>query len=276
MEACFFGLVIFVFGLIIGSFLNCLIYRIEAGESFLRGRSYCPQCKHVLGSDDLIPVLSFLLLRGRCRYCKAKISWQYPLVELATGLLFVSVYLLLGFKEYSSFGFWIFDFLYYLVVLSILLVIFVYDLKHYIIPDRVIYPAIFLVFVYNIIKVWSLSNFSFKLDAFDSLMPSLFSAYFAALPFFLIVVGSKERWMGMGDVKLVFLMGLFFSFPNILIALNLSFFIGSLIGLLLIFLGKKKMSSEIPFGPFLVLGTYLALFFGLWIIDWYLGLFLVK
>ena len=113
----------------VGSFLNCVIYRLEKEESFLKGRSYCPRCKHKLGLLDLIPVLSFMWLRGRCRYCHEKISVQYPLVEIATGLLFLLTYKL----QPTTYNF---------IIVPFMVAIFVYDLKHYIIPDKVIYPAI--------------------------------------------------------------------------------------------------------------------------------------
>ena len=107
MYSVFFYSVIFISGLFIGSFLNCVIYRLEKKESFLTGRSYCPKCKHKLSWQDLIPLLSFLELRGRCRYCKGKISWQYPLVELATAILFVGVFYI----TFPNFLFSIFYFL---------------------------------------------------------------------------------------------------------------------------------------------------------------------
>jgi len=281
-------LFIFVFGTICGSFLNCVIYRLEIGESFLKGRSYCPHCKHVLTWQDLIPIFSFLILKGKCRYCHQKISWQYPLVELATGILFVSTLIYFFSKtsilvnsamtELTS--------IYYLVIACFLIIIFVYDLKHYIIPDKVIYPATGIVFLYQIISniqfPWTSAdgppkglhfgtNFHFQTANFYFL---ILSALGAAMFFFLICLLSRGKWLGFGDVKLAFFMGLFLGFPNILAALFLAFLIGAIIGLELIILGKKKLSSEVPFGPFLVTGTFLALFFGENLINWYINLFL--
>ncbi|MFA4998895.1 MAG: prepilin peptidase, partial [Candidatus Paceibacterota bacterium] len=134
---------VFLFGLIIGSFLNCVIYRLEEGKSFLKGRSFCPDCGHVLGFIDLVPVFSFIFLKGKCRYCGKRISWQYPLVELATGVIFLLVSIVFGVR---SFGY-----IYYLLISSLLIIVFVYDLKHYIIPDGVIYTAIIASFLYNIV-----------------------------------------------------------------------------------------------------------------------------
>ena len=274
-------LFIFVFGTICGSFLNCVIYRLEIGESFLKGRSYCPHCKHVLTWQDLIPIFSFLILKGKCRYCHQKISWQYPLVELATGILFVSTLIYFFSKtsilvnsamtELTS--------IYYLVIACFLIIIFVYDLKHYIIPDKVIYPAIAIAFLYQLFKIWDLGfvpNFEFRISNFQTLANPLLSAFLASLFFLMIVLISQGKWMGVGDIKLAFLMGLILSFPNILVALFLAFFIGAIIGIGLIIARKKTLKSEIPFGPFLVSGTFLALFLGQRILGWYLNLFLPR
>ena len=257
-----FYIAIFILGLIVGSFLNCVIYRLQTDESFLKGRSFCPNCKHTLSWQDLIPVFGFIILKGKCRYCQNKISLQYPLVELATGILFVLI-LYYNFPNLLVTGYW-------LLVTCFLIIIFVYDLKHYIIPDKVIYPAIIIALLYNIFYSLLITHNS------KFLIQSLLSALGAALFFLLIVLISRGRWMGVGDIKLAFLMGLFLAFPKILIALFLAFFTGAIIGLELIIAGKKKMKSEVPFGPFLVAGTFLSLFFGEQIIDWYLNFFLLK
>lgn len=265
MLNLFFSLSIFLFGLIVGSFLNCLIYRLETKESFLKGRSYCPHCKHKLMWPDLTPILSFLILKGKCRYCQQKISIQYPLVELATAILFVSMFNI----QYSIF---------YILITSFLIVIFVYDLKHYIIPDKVIYPAIATAFVYQLFRVLEFENWNlfgiWNLE-FGILRP-LLSAIIASAFFLVIVLISRGKWMGVGDIKLAFLMGLILGWPNILVALFLAFFIGAAIGLGLIVSGKKRLSSEVPFGPFLVAGTFVSIFFGEQLVDLYLHFFLIQ
>jgi len=261
-------LIIFIFGLVVGSFLNCIIYRLEVGRSFLTGRSYCPQCRHQLTWCDLIPILSFFILKGKCRYCHQKISWQYPLVEIATGLLFVSILNYLSVARVGNEGFAFSDlqnFLFYSIIFCFLIVIFVYDLKYYIIPDGVIYPAIGITFFYNIYQL-SINNQRLAINNFSS-------AILAAIFFLAIVLVSHGRWMGIGDIKLAFLMGLILGFPNILVALFLAFFLGAIIGLGLIFSGRKTLKSEIPFGPFLIAGTFIGLFYGGQIINWYLKLF---
>lgn len=247
---------IFIFGLIIGSFLNCVIYRLETKENFLKGRSFCVHCKHLLSWQDLIPIFSFLFLKGKCRYCNQKISLQYPLVEIITGLLFLLIFnhFLISFDFYNLF--------FYLIISCFLIIIFVFDLKHYIIPDSVIFSIIFITFLYQLFK----TGLDLKI-----LLNPFFSGFFAGLFFLIIILISQGKWMGMGDFKLVIFMGLFLGYPKILFALFSSFLIGAIIGTILIILGKKTMKSEIPFGPFLITGTFLALFFGEKIINWYLN-----
>jgi len=247
MISLFFAF--FIFGLIVGSFLNSVIYRLEQGQGFVKGRSFCPNCKYQLSWQDLIPVFSFLLLRGKCRYCQKSISWQYPLVELSTGLIFLLIYNL----QFTIYNF---------IIAPFLIIIFVYDLKHYIIPDKIIYPAIAIVFVYDLLK----SNFQWKSDF-------LLSALGAAGFFLAIVLISRGKGMGIGDIKLAFLMGLFLGWPNIIAALFSAIFLGAIMGIALIISGKKTLRSEVPFGPFLTAGTFLALFWGGKIINFYLNLF---
>lgn len=258
---------IFAFGLIIGSFLNSVIYRLSINQSFLIGRSYCPECKTSLKWYDLIPVISFLILKGKCRYCKKPISLQYPLVELSTASLFTFIVFQNIDLLLYGFSFSVFLKICFLFLVScFLIIIFAYDLKHYIIPDKVIFPAVLVV------GIWYLVSWLF----FDSyteykMLNTIYSTIGVSLFFLLIVLISQGKWMGMGDVKLSFFMGLFLGFPKILIALFLAFFIGAIIGIILIILGKKTFKSEIPFGPFLVMATFLALFFEHEIINFYLS-----
>lgn len=251
-----FSLFILIFGLIVGSFLNCVIYRLEQKQSFLKGRSYCPKCKHQINWYDLIPIFSYILLFGKCRHCKKPISLQYPLVELATGLLF-----LVQFQPEH-----IIKTCYLLFVSCFLIVIFVYDLKYYIIPDRIIFPVIGVALAYDLFRLltgdYSLSQF----------LNIIYAGFWPALFFFLLFAISQGKWLGFGDVKLAFFMGIFLGFPKILAALFLTFFIGAIIGVGLIIIRVKKIKSEIPFGPFLITGTYLAMFWGEGIINWYLNL----
>ncbi|MBU4141967.1 prepilin peptidase [Patescibacteria group bacterium] len=282
----FFYFFIFLFGLIVGSFLNVVIFRLESGEQVVRGRSHCRHCRHILEWYDLIPVLSFLALGGKCRYCGKALSVQYPLVELATGMLFVAIF---NFQFNETTLYFppstfhpLLSTLYFLFIASSLIVIFVYDLKHYIIPDKIIYSAIIVSVFYLILgRIWEagLPGSGFGSPAsgvlgFENLI-ILFNPFIAAIAaggfFFAIVILTKGAGMGGGDVKLAFLMGLALGWPKILAALFLAFTIGAICGIILIFFKKKNFKSEIPFGPFLVLGTFIALFWGEEIVRWYTG-----
>jgi prepilin signal peptidase PulO-like enzyme (type II secretory pathway) len=257
---------VFILGLVVGSFLNCVIYRLETGESFLKGRSYCPHCKHILSWKDLIPIFSFLILKGKCRYCGKKISFQYPLVEFFTGILFV-LFLIYGGRTFIDL---IFDW----ILACFLIIIFVYDLKHYLIPDKIIYPAIAIAFL-NQILTSNIQHLTLTSNI-EHLTSNLLLGILPSLFFLSIILISHETWMGFGDFKLSILMGLILGWPKILVSLFFSFFTGAIIGLILIFLKRKTMKSQIPFAPFLVSGTFFSMFFGEKIINWYLGLILLK
>lgn len=249
--------VLFIIGLTVGSFLNVVICRLQTKEKILYSRSHCPICKKVLAWYDLIPLVSFILTLGRCRYCGKKISWQYPLVEAFTGVLFVSA----GWLVFEYFIFLLF----YCFFVSALIVIFVYDLKHFIIPDKVIYPAILMAFGYQVIKlVW----FSGSIARFSN---SLVAALLAAGFFMVLVVVSRGKWMGLGDVKMALFMGLVLGWPNILAALLIAFVAGAVVGIVLIFAQKKTLKSELPFGPFLSAATLISIFWADKLINWYLG-----
>ena len=266
----FLDLLVFLFGLAIGSFLNCVIYRLDFPDRSLwknlgglKGRSQCLHCKHNLTWLDLIPVLSFLFLQGKCRYCHKKISIQYPLVEILTGLVFLLIfkYQLTPF-QFSIFYFIFSIFLFYIA--SVLIVIFVYDLKHYLIPTGVLFGAIGIVFLYQLV-----------FDTGFLFFNSIWAAIGAASIFWcLYAFPPKEKYMGFGDVQLVILLGLLLGYPNILVGLFLSFFLGAIIGIILMIFSKMGLKSQVPFAPFLITGTFMAMFWGQQIIHWYLNLFI--
>jgi len=176
------------------------------------------------------------------------------MVEISTAAIFLLIF---------NFQFSIFNF----ILACFLIVIFVYDLKHYIIPDKVIYPAIAVALACSTLKVAPLT---FNVE---HAVEYALSAFGAAAFFLAIVLISRGKWMGVGDIKLAFLMGLILGYPNILVALFLAFLIGAIIGVGLMVFGKKTIKSEVPFGPFLVAGTFIALFFGKEIINWYVQSF---
>ena len=249
------AIIFFVFGIIIGSFLNVVIYRYNTHRSF-GGRSGCMTCGKQLSWYELFPVFSFLFLKGRCKGCKMKISIQYPLVEFITGLIFALLFL--KFQDvffFDTVGFTI-SYAYYAVIFSILLVIAVYDLKHKIIPDTLALVLGILSFLGLFIFV----NYSFS-PHFPTILEFL-SGLFIALPFALLWLLSRGKWMGLGDAKLAISFGWFLGFASALSGLILSFWSGAIVGLALIAFSKKHgMKSEIPFAPFLVFGALLAFIF---------------
>lgn len=263
-------LIFLILGLIVGSFLNVVVYRLNVAESFVMGRSHCTHCKKEIAWYDNIPVISFILLKFRCRKCKEKISWQYPLVEIFTGLIFAIIgQYYFNLTDTSSWS----TVVYYLGIASSLIVILVYDLLYMEIPGLVLWPAIGYVLAFNLFFDWN--QLDFGNDVFSLATYSGTAGALAAFAFFFALVAiSKEKWMGMGDAYLVILLGLILGWPNILLALMLAFSLGAIFGIIMIIAKQKKMSSQIPFAPFLVIGTFIAMFWYSTITGWYLSLFL--
>ncbi len=246
-------IIFLLFGLIIGSFLNAVVYRLNAVESLME-RSHCPHCKRTVRWFDNIPLLSFLILSAKCRDCGEKISWQYPLVEFTTGIIFgvVGNY----FFNVSDFSSWLLT-AYYLAVFSLLMIIFVYDFKYMEIPMLIIWIGVAMSLIYFIFSDWQ--TFSSAASILDLRTTSgILGAMIASGFFFALAAYSKETWMGYGDVYLGILAGLIVGWPNILTALTLSFTIGALISVFLIIFQKKTMKSQVPFAPFLITGVYLV------------------
>lgn len=234
---------IFVSGLAIGSFLNAVIYRLHSGEGIVKARSHCVTCGHVLEWYELIPVFSFIFQGGRCRACNASISWQYPAVEIATAILFTVVLFSFSARGGLDLGWNFFNLSYVLVIVSLLIIIFVYDLKHYIIPDKIIYPATGIVFLYNLFVFGQLNRWDL-FENLETLYVPILAALAASAFFATIFFVSKGTWLGFGDVKLVFFMGLFLGWPGILVALFITFTLGGIIGLGLIGTGKKEYEKS--------------------------------
>ncbi|MDD3662855.1 MAG: prepilin peptidase [Candidatus Pacebacteria bacterium] len=251
---------IFLLGTIIGSFLNVVIYRLNTGKSFVCGRSICMTCSRSLRWYELIPIFSFLIQSGKCRRCASKISHQYPLVEFGTGLIFVLIakhFLPILFISYWSF---LLLFVLFSYIFSLLIIISVYDIRHKIIPNKLAYLYAFVSFVSIFL---SYQGGSLGL-AFPSTL-ALFSGPIFAIPFAFLWLVSKGKWMGLGDAKLVLGLGWMLGPAHALSAVILSFWIGAIFGLFTILFSKKKvgMKTEIPFAPFLIIGTMIAFFFNL-------------
>lgn len=219
---------LFIIGLCFGSFLNVLIWRLNNKNvpKFWQGRSICPQCRHSLSWMDNIPLLSFIFLRGKCRYCKKAISWQYPIVELVTAIIFA----LTGFNPVI------------LALGCVFIVIFFSDLIYGFIPDEMIAAATSIFILSN------LGNLSF--------LGNLGVAAATAIPFFIF---AKLKMMGEGDIGLAFLMGLLLGWPKVGVAIWSGFIVGGLTAIILILLKKTKISATIPLGPFLIIGIIISI-----------------
>lgn len=240
MEQLINGTILFILGASIGSFLGVLIDRLPKEKS-INGRSKCDLCHHQLGWNDLIPILSFLSLKGRCRYCKKKLSLFFPLIEIITAAMFVFVFFIPGLSKspisLASFA--------WLGIISSLIVIFFADLKYQIIPDSIQLSLLVFAHLLKISQGISLA----------ALLPCYLDALIVSLPILLLYLTTRGRGMGFGDVKLVFVMGFLLGVKGGLLAIYFGFILGAVVGLFLIFLRKKKIKSKIAFGPFLVLGT---------------------
>jgi len=252
MDVIFTGMIIFIIGLVIGSFSNVCIYRIPRNESLVRPGSHCPQCSKPISFYDNIPVISYILLKGKCRYCGQPILLQYPIVELATGLFYLALYLFYGFQPIT---------IVYMILCTLLIIISFIDLKERIIPDVLSLPFIFIGFI--------LSFFLKTLSPIDSLLGILAGGGSLLI---IAIAGTylfKKEAMGGGDIKLAAMIGAFLGWQLTLLALFLGFFLGSIIGVIVLIINKGK-SDIIPFGPFIALGAMLSIFWGQAIIYWYL------
>lgn len=246
----------FLFGAIIGSFLNVVIIRYNTGKT-LKGRSKCVNCNKELSWHELLPVLSYILQRGSCKGCKSKISWQYPLVEFVTGILFVCIfYVFPPINPDSSFLT-----TFHLFIASLLIVISVYDIKHKIIPDH----FVFIFIVLSFLSIFITPNLNFVLPSYQSLI----AGPVMALPFAFLWLISRGEWIGLGDSKLALGIGWMLGLSMAVNAFVLSFWIAAIVSLvwMLITYRKFKPRTEIPFGPYLVLGMYIELFLHIQIIN---------
>ncbi len=240
-------LFIFLLGLIFGSFISALSWRIPRGLDIWVDRSRCDKCKSPLYWYDNIPLLSFLILRGTCRNCGKKISVRYPLLELFTGVIFLLIYIN-GSSLYRSYS--VLDLVYLLIISIILISIFVIDLELQIIPDNLVFFGIFIVISYLL------------LTSDNRFYPILFSGFISAFSILSINLLTKGKGMGLGDAKLALFGGLFFGFPNFISWIFLSFITGAVIGIFLILIGRAQFGRRIAFGPFLVISWFAVLFWG--------------
>ncbi|RJO59515.1 prepilin peptidase [Candidatus Parcubacteria bacterium] len=240
----------FLFGACVGSFLNVVIYRLPRKRKFLdfQQRSKCPRCRHLLSFWDLIPVFSFIFLKGKCRFCRKRISWQYPLVELMTGLIFVLIYWQYGLAWQSLIG---------LIGVSVLIVLAFIDGLHKIVPDQISLPAIAIIFCLQILV---------NPGEYLSL---ILGGIFGATWFWLQWLISKGKWVGSGDIRLGALLGVFLGLGSALLAIFSAYIIGSLWAIQLLIRGKVRLKSQLPFGIFLGILGIVCFIFGPEVVSWY-------
>ncbi|MCF7820024.1 MAG: prepilin peptidase [Candidatus Pacebacteria bacterium] len=248
-------LLVIIFGLIVGSFLNCLIWRLFQEES-LWGRSYCPHCRHQISWYDNIPIFSFIFLRGSCRHCAKKISWQYPAVEAITAVLFVAAFYFLPDLEPLSIALarnWL--------VIAVMIVVFVFDLRWQLVSLLLVVPAIFIAVAFNLF----LGFFWWQI---------VLSLALAFAFFWFQYLLTKKKGIGEGDIYLGLLIGaVFVNLRHLLLVILIAYLLGSVVAIVLMFLGKKRWQSRLPLGVFLAVASVLVLLFHEVLTNWYFSLF---
>jgi leader peptidase (prepilin peptidase) / N-methyltransferase len=283
-------LVLALLGVILGSFVNALVWRIhEQGElgkrkskkskgrnkekstlslndlSITKGRSMCPDCHHVLAARDLVPVLSWLSLKGRCRYCGKPVSWQYPVVELLTGLLFAVSY---ASWPLALHGVGLFQFMLWLAFITAFMALAVYDLRWLILPDRIVLPL-------NLLAGLQVLVTALWLHSFTALWQPIAAAAIIFGLFWGLFQISKGTWIGGGDVKLAITLGLLVGTPmKAFLVIFFASLIGTLVSIPLLARGKKGLKLHIPFGPYLLAATFIVVLYGAQVIAWYQNLLL--
>jgi leader peptidase (prepilin peptidase)/N-methyltransferase len=240
---------VFVIGAIIGSFNNVVIYRLPRGKSVVTPGSQCQSCGKAIYPWDNIPLLSYLVLRGRCRFCSEHISLRYPAIELLTGLLFLFVYMKYNFSIL---------FIIYSILINTFIIVSMIDYDFKIIPNIITIPGIMLCLLINI--------FVFPYDFHSFLIGAL-----SGVAIFYIIAIISNGGMGGGDIKLIAMIGAFLGWKGVFFTIFSGAMFGSIVGILLILIGKKRRKDKVPFGPFLSFGATLYIFVGNSLINWYLN-----
>lgn len=282
MVEIFFYLIIVCIGFLVGSFLNVVADRLLRDENFVKGRSRCEFCLTELRVNDLVPIVSFVYLKGRCRYCKEKLSYYYPIAEFMTAGLFVLMAWYSGAVSYPTLDN-VVEFVYLALIMSVFVIISLTDFKEKLIPDGVVFFGVILAFVFGILAVAYnyynlqqlvndnvLGKYLIQAGYMDqqlkrmvmSLMYTYASTVGIFMFFYLLIVITKGRGMGGGDLKLSILIGLFNGFPLNIIAIFMGFLFGAIISVFLVAFKVKSMKDTVPFGPFMVAGSIFTLIYG--------------
>lgn len=292
--------IIFFLGASIGSFINVVAER-TAREEKITGRSYCENCKQQLKPLDLIPLFSYLFLRGKCRYCDAKLSIQYFVVEILMGIAYMLIFYMLDSNrftqtDYLNNSLHILDFgiiiplFFYFIITPALIALCITDFKYGMLYDKILLPTILFVLIYKVLTIgyyfvtlylklkdndfgkiliqvgYLTQHTSFAIQPF---IYTLLGSIGVGLFFLTLIIVTKGRGMGGGDLKLGFLIGLLSGWPNMIISIFLGFLTGALASCILLVIGRKNIKQTIPFGPFLIIGCYIVIFFGDLLFSWY-------
>jgi leader peptidase (prepilin peptidase)/N-methyltransferase len=242
-----------LFGLCIGSFLNVVIYRLPLGQSLATPPSRCRQCGYSLRWFDNIPVVSWLLLRGRCRKCGIRVSWQYPVVELVTGALFVLVVWLTPVGPLLASR---------LLLVCILIALFGIDLEHQILPNSITLPGIVIGLILSVIAPPGIKDALIGVLVGGGILYAIAGAYY---------LWRREEGMGMGDIKMLAMLGAFLGWKAVLVTVILASFSGAIVGLAMMAVQRGNMKYALPFGTFLAIGAVVAMFVGEPLAAWYAG-----
>lgn len=255
--------ILFFFGLCLGSFVNALVWRIHEGKGIVKERSQCPACAHQLSAKDLIPVISWITLRGRCRYCQSAISWQYPIVELTGGAVFALSYSFWPGGVHSH-GDWLL-FITWLLSATGLLALLISDFRWMLLPNKILYPTLWIAAAGRLIYI-----IGFEPNKTHALLLWGLSILVSSGLFWLLFMVSSGRWIGYGDVRIGLITGTLLADPQkSILMIALASFIGTVFVIPLLALRHKTWGSKIPYGPFLITSASIALLFGTDIINWY-------
>ncbi len=258
-----------VLGAIAGSALNAIIYRSYKGESWLKGRSRCPKCKHTLCWYELIPVISFVLQKGRCRSCHSIIHIQYVVIELITAFAFAG-----GYAWYTHNGIEIkhlLDFAFFIVTFCIVMIIFVHDARYRVVLDSIVLPGFIVLALLRLVFFYVIYH---TVGWQKELISMGIGIAIGALFFAIQYIVSRGRWVGGGDIRIGAILGAVLGFPQVLTALFFAYISGCLVSIWLLATKKKNLQSEIAFGPFLAVALLVTLLWGPQLVSWYFNFFL--
>lgn len=264
MNIIFYTLFASLIGVFVGSFINVVVFRTKTKDAFWKGRSKCRSCEVPIAPLDLIPVVSYFALKGRCRHCSATIEWQYPVIELVTGILFglLFAHAAIGFSipSWVESSDWLALFIRDAIMAVFLVILFVYDFRYSYILDRFSIPAMILALVFNVVL---------GADALNLLLGGFLIGGFFAFQFLI----SNGKWVGGGDVRMGMFMGFLLGLSGGIVALFLSYILGAIAGIFLIATKKRKLDSQVPFGTFMAIAMLITMIWGEQILAWYLGYF---